>query len=76
MKNLVETIVRGIVDNPDEVQVEEIEADDTMVYELRVAQGDLGKVIGKQGRTAKAIRSLLSAAASKENKRAALEILE
>ena len=76
MKELVETIVKSIVDNPDGVDVKEVAGDKTTVIELRVAQGDIGKVIGKQGRTARSIRTLLSATAMKQNKRAVLEILE
>lgn len=76
MKELVETIVKSIVDNPDDVDVKEVAGDKTTVIELRVAQPDIGKVIGKQGRTAKSIRTLLSATAMKQNKRAVLEILE
>ena len=76
MKDFVENIVRHLVDNPDHINVTEIEVTRTTVYELRVAQGDLGKVIGKQGQTAKSIRTLLSAAAARQGKRAVLEILE
>jgi len=76
MKELVEYIATSLVDQPDAVNVKEVEQDDAIVIELRVAKEDLGKVIGKQGRTARAIRSLLSAAAGKINKRARLEILE
>lgn len=76
MKELIETIVKAIVDNPDEVQVTEVSGDNTIVIELHVAPSDLGKVIGKQGRTARSMRALLSAAATRENKRAVLEILE
>ncbi|GMT42663.1 MAG: UPF0109 protein [bacterium] len=76
MKELVETIVKFIVDNPEDVVVNEVFGERTTVVELRVAQEDLGKVIGKQGRTARSIRTLLSAAASKQKKRAVLEILE
>ncbi len=72
----VEFMAKSIVDNPEEVKVTEVAGEKTMVIELRVAQEDLGKVIGKQGRTAKAIRSILSAAAAKMKKRAVLEILE
>ena len=72
----VEFMAKSIVDNPEEVKVMEVAGEKTMVIELRVAQEDLGKVIGKQGRTAKAIRSILSAAAAKMKKRAVLEILE
>ncbi|MCK5228586.1 MAG: KH domain-containing protein [Desulfobulbaceae bacterium] len=76
MKELVKFIAASLVDNPDSVEVTENEQDDTIILELRVAKEDLGKVIGKQGRTAKAVRTLLSAAAGKVNKKARLEILE
>lgn len=76
MKELIETIVKAIVDNPDDVQVTEISGENTIVIELHVAPSDLGKVIGKQGRTARSMRALLAAAATRENKRAVLEILE
>ena len=76
MKELVHYIATALVDNPDQVQVNENEQDDTIVIELTVAKEDLGKVIGKQGRTARAMRSLLSAAAGKINKRSRLEIME
>ena len=76
MKSLVEDIARSLVDHPDQVQVSEVEGEQTAVLELRVDPADLGKVIGKQGRTARAMRSLLSAAAGKVNKRSRLEIME
>ena len=76
MKELVELIAKSLVDEPDQVQVTEIEGEKITVIELRVAPGDLGKVIGKQGRTAQAIRTLLNATATKLRKRAVLEILE
>ena len=76
MKEFIEYIVKNLVDNPDEVSVVEIEGSRTTVYELRVGQGDLGKVIGKEGKTAKSIRTILSAAAARQGKRAVLEILE
>ena len=76
MKDFVEYIVRHLVDNPDDIDVTEISGTRTTVYELRVAQGDLGKVIGKQGQTAKSIRTLLAAAAARQGKRAVLEILD
>lgn len=76
MEELVGNIARALVDNPDEVQVSVVEGEQTTVVELRVDQQDLGKVIGKQGRTARAIRTLLGAAGTKENKRVLLEILE
>jgi predicted RNA-binding protein YlqC (UPF0109 family) len=76
MKELVELMVRSLVDQPGQVVVTEIERDDTTVYELRVAGEDLGKVIGKQGRTARAIRTILASAGTKRRKRVALEIVE
>ena len=76
LKELVEFTAKALVDNPSAVQVAEVEGEQTAVIELRVAKEDLGKVIGKQGRTARAIRTILSAAASKEKKRCVLEILE
>jgi len=76
MKELVEMIARALVDNPDQVVVSEVEGEQTTVLELRVAQSDLGKIIGKQGRTARCIRTLLGAAGMKLRKRFVLEILE
>ncbi len=76
LKELIEFIARSLVDKPDEVHVDEITGEQTVVLELRVAKEDLGKVIGKQGRTVKAMRAILSAAASKLRKRADLEIIE
>jgi predicted RNA-binding protein YlqC (UPF0109 family) len=76
MKALIEYVTQALVDRPDEVEVREVIGEKTTVYELRVGEGDLGKVIGKHGRTIRAIRTLLSAAATKQNKRAVLEILE
>jgi predicted RNA-binding protein YlqC (UPF0109 family) len=76
MKELIHYIATALVDQPDQVQVNENEQDDTIIIELTVAKEDLGKVIGKQGRTARAMRSLLSAAAGKINKRSRLEIME
>ena len=76
IKELVDFIIRALVDQPDEVVVTAVSGEKTSVYELRVGDGDLGKVIGKHGRTIRAIRTLLSAASTKENKRAVLEILE
>ena len=76
MKELVTFIASSLVDNPEAVQVTEVDQDDTVVFELRVAKEDLGKVIGKQGRTARAIRALLSSTAGKANKKARLEIVE
>ena len=76
MKELVEYIAKVLVDNPDEVRVTELEGQQTSVIELRVAKEDLGKVIGKQGRTARAMRTILGAASTKLKKRSVLEILE
>ena len=76
MKNLVMTIVKALVDKPDEVSLREVEGEKTTVLELRVAKEDLGKVIGKQGKTAKAMRTILNAMATKLKKRAVLEIIE
>jgi uncharacterized protein len=76
MKQLVIYIAQALVDHPEQVEVKEISGEKTLIYELRVGQGDLGKVIGKEGRTAKAIRSIITAAAMKVGMRAQLEILE
>ncbi len=76
MKELVEQIAKSLVDNPDQVTVHAIEGEQVTVLELRVAQSDLGKVIGKQGRTARSIRTILGAAGMKLRKRFTLEILE
>ncbi|MDZ4723214.1 MAG: KH domain-containing protein [candidate division Zixibacteria bacterium] len=76
MKEFIEFIARALVDQPDKVSVNEIEGERTTIYELRVGDGDLGKVIGKAGQTAKSIRTILAAAAARTGKRAVLEILE
>jgi hypothetical protein len=76
MKALVETMARALVDNPDQVVVQEIAGERTTVFELKVAESDLGKVIGKQGKTARAMRTILSATGTKLGKRCVLEILE
>jgi uncharacterized protein len=76
VRNLVTVIAQHLVDNPDSVVVAEVSSGQTMVLELRVAKTDIGKVIGRQGRTANALRTILSAASAKEHKRAVLEILE
>jgi predicted RNA-binding protein YlqC (UPF0109 family) len=73
---LIKLIASSLVDKPDQVEIQEVSGDSTTVYELKVAQEDLGKIIGKQGKTAKAIRVLLGAAAAKEKRRAVLEIIE
>jgi uncharacterized protein len=76
VKELIEYIAKALVDSPDEVKVFEVEGEVTSVIELRVAKSDLGKVIGKEGRTARAMRTLLTAASTKLKKRAMLEIIE
>jgi hypothetical protein len=76
MRELIEVIAKALVDNPDEVKVLEVEGEVTSVIELRVAKSDLGKVIGKEGRTARAMRTLLTAASTKLKKRSVLEIIE
>jgi predicted RNA-binding protein YlqC (UPF0109 family) len=76
LKELITYIAGALVDKPDEVQVTEVEGEQTTVLELRVAKEDLGKVIGRQGRTARAMRTILGAASSKVKKRCVLEILE
>ncbi len=76
MKELVEAMARALVDSPDDVSVKEVDGEKTTVFELRVATNDLGKVIGKQGKTARAMRTILGAAGTKIGKRCVLEILE
>jgi predicted RNA-binding protein YlqC (UPF0109 family) len=76
MKDLITRIARALVDNPEQVTVKEIEGNQTSVLELRVAKKDMGKVIGKQGRTAQAIRTILRSASAKIRKRTMLEIIE
>ncbi len=76
MKDLITYIAKALVDNPEEVMVTEIVGEQTSVLELKVAKEDLGKVIGKQGRTARAMRTLLSASSAKIRKRTVLEIVE
>jgi len=76
MKNLIEVIAKSLVDKPEEVKILEIQGERTAVFELRVAKEDLGKVIGKQGKTARAIRTIVNATATKLKKRAVLEIIE
>jgi predicted RNA-binding protein YlqC (UPF0109 family) len=76
MRELVEHIAKALVDDPDRVKVDEVEGENVTVIEVRVAQTDLGKIIGKQGRTARAIRTILNANATKLRKRAVLEIVE
>ncbi|OPZ87014.1 MAG: hypothetical protein BWY74_03500 [Firmicutes bacterium ADurb.Bin419] len=76
MKELLETIAKALVDYPDDVFVNEVEGEKSMILELKVSKDDMGKVIGKQGRIAKAIRTVVKAAAIKENKRVSVEILQ
>ncbi|EFI34004.1 conserved hypothetical protein [Desulfonatronospira thiodismutans ASO3-1] len=76
MKELIEYIAKSLVDNPDQVEVAEVEGEQTSVIELKVAKEDLGKVIGRQGRTARAMRTILGAASTKAQKRTVLEIIE
>lgn len=76
MKELVELIAKSLVDNPDAVSVNEIEGSQSVIIELKVAEEDMGKIIGKQGRIAKAIRTVVKAAAIKDNKRVVVEIIQ
>jgi len=76
MKDLINYIAQALVDHPEEVQVTEVEGNQTSVLELKVAKEDIGKVIGKQGRTARAMRTILGAASAKIKKRTVLEIIE
>lgn len=76
MGELVEMIAKALVDNPEEVEVNEIEGTQSVIIELKVAPEDMGKIIGKQGRIAKAIRTVVKAAATKENKRVIVEIIQ
>jgi uncharacterized protein len=76
MKELVQYLARSLVNNPDAVEVKETEGEAASVLELKVAKEDLGRIIGKQGRTAKSIRTLLNAAASRTNRKVVLEIVE
>ncbi len=76
LKELIEYVAKALVDHPEEVSVKEIPGEKTVIYELKVGEGDLGKIIGREGKTAKAIRTIISAAAMKKGKRAVLEILE
>ena len=76
LKGLIEFIAKSLVDHPEQVTVNEIEGEKTIILELGVAEDDLGKVIGRRGRTAKSMRTMLNAAATKADKRAVLEIIE
>ena len=75
MKDLIKRIVQSLVDNPEQVEITEVVGEHILVLEIRVAKSDIGKVIGKQGRTAQALRAILSAAAGKAKKRVTIEIL-
>jgi len=75
MKALIEEIVKVLVDHPEEVQVQEVAGEQSIVYEIKVEQSDIGKVIGKQGKTANAIRALIRAAAAKNGKNAVINII-
>ena len=76
MKDLIKRIVQALVDNPEQVEILEVKTENISVFELRVAKEDIGKVIGKKGRTAQAIRTILNAASGKVKKRTVLEILD
>lgn len=76
MKELVQYLARSIVDQPDEVEVTETQNDDASVFELKVAKEDLGRIIGKQGRTAKSLRTILTAAAARVDRKVVLEIVD
>ena len=76
MKDMLELIARALVDHPDDVSVSEVDGEQTTTLELRVSQDDLGKVIGKQGRTARAIRTIMATAGTKQRKRIVFEIIE
>ncbi len=76
MKELVETLVRHLVDQPEQVEITQVEGERVIVFEVRVAQGDLGKVIGRGGRIANALRTVVKAAATKQGKKVNLEILD
>ena len=76
MKDLIKRIVQSLVDNPEQVEITEVVGEHILVLEIRVAKSDIGKVIGKKGRTAQALRAILNAAAGKAKKRATIEILE
>ena len=76
MKELIELIIKGIVDNPDKVEINEIIGEKSSIYEVRVDSDDIGKVIGRQGRNIKSIRTIVNAAAQKDNKRVVVEIVD
>ncbi len=76
MKEILETIIKNLVSNPNEVSINEIQGEKSVTYEVKVAEGDMGKIIGKQGRIAKAIRTVLKAVAVKEQKKVTIEFLD
>lgn len=76
MKELLEYIVKALVDNPNQIEIKEVAGERSIIYELKVGEGDIGKIIGKEGRMARAIRTILTAAAIRKGKRVQLEILE
>jgi predicted RNA-binding protein YlqC (UPF0109 family) len=76
LKGLIELIIKGIVDNPDKVEINEIIGEKSSIFEIRVDPNDIGKVIGRQGRNIKSIRTIVNAAAQKENKRVIIEIVD
>lgn len=76
MKELVEVLARALVDNPEQIEINEIEGDKSIIIELKVAEDDMGKVIGKKGRIAKAIRTVVKASAAREGKRVVVEIIQ
>ena len=76
MKELIELIIKGIVDNPDKVEINEIIGEKSSIFEVRVDSDDIGKVIGRQGRNIKSIRTIVNAAAQKDDKRVVIEIVE
>jgi len=76
LKELIELIIKGIVDNPDKVEINEIIGEKTSIFEVRVDSNDIGKVIGRQGRNIKSIRTVVNAAAQKDDKRVVIEIIE
>lgn len=76
MKQLLEAIIRELVDHPEEIKIAEIDGEKTVVFELRCNEGDLGKVIGKNGKTVSAIRTILSTIAAKQGRRAMLEVVD
>ncbi|MBR6033308.1 MAG: KH domain-containing protein [Clostridia bacterium] len=75
MKEILETIIRNLVSNPNEISVNEIEGEKAIIFEVKVAESDMGKIIGKEGRVAKAIRTVVKAVASKEGKRVTIEFI-